>query len=283
MGKLQILTEREILGKTFKIYGDMNNPLFLAKDVATWIDYSYKDGRKINRDISKMLSLVDDDEKEKFSIKISGEQSSPEGARKNMEMWFLTEEGVYEILMHSRKPVAKIFRKKVKEILKSIRKTGGYIEIDEGDSEEEILKKAYIIAMKNIENKNQVIEELKEKENINRPKVVFAEAVETSKHSILIGDLAKIIKQKGYDIGQQRLFAWLRENNYLIKRGDSYNMPTQKSMEMKLFEIKESLITHTDGHQSIKKTTKVTGKGQVYFINLFIRKYYEETYGEGIY
>ena len=283
MGKLQILTEREILGKTFKIYGDMNNPLFLAKDVATWIDYSYKDGRKINRDISKMLSLVDDDEKEKFSIKISGEQSSPEGARKNMEMWFLTEDGVYEILMHSRKPVAKIFRKKVKEILKSIRKTGGYIEIDEGDSEEEILKKAYIIAMKNIENKNQVIEELKEKENINRPKVVFAEAVETSKHSILIGDLAKIIKQKGYDIGQQRLFAWLRENNYLIKRGDSYNMPTQKSMEMKLFEIKESLIIHTDGHQSIKKTTKVTGKGQVYFINLFIRKYYEETYGEGIY
>ena len=283
MRKLQILTEREILGKTFKIYGDMNNPLFLAKDVATWIDYSYKDGRKINRDISKMLSLVDDDEKEKFSIKISGEQSSPEGARKNMEMWFLTEDGVYEILMHSRKPVAKIFRKKVKEILKSIRKTGGYIEIDEGDSEEEILKKAYIIAMKNIENKNQVIEELKEKENINRPKVVFAEAVETSKHSILIGDLAKIIKQKGYDIGQQRLFAWLRENNYLIKRGDSYNMPTQKSMEMKLFEIKESLITHTDGHQSIKKTTKVTGKGQVYFINLFIRKYYEETYGEGIY
>lgn len=283
MGKLQILTEREILGKTFKIYGDMNNPLFLAKDVATWIDYSYKDGRKINRDISKMLSLVDDDEKEKFSIKINGEQSSPEGARKNMEMWFLTEEGVYEILMQSRKPVAKIFRKKVKEILKSIRKTGGYIEIDEGDSEEEILKKAYIIAMKNIENKNQVIEELKEKENINRPKVVFAEAVETSKHSILIGDLAKIIKQKGYDIGQQRLFAWLRENNYLIKRGDSYNMPTQKSMEMKLFEIKESLITHTDGHQSIKKTPKVTGKGQVYFINLFIRKYYEETYGECIY
>lgn len=283
MGKLQILTEREILGKTFKIYGDMNNPLFLAKDVATWIDYSYKDGRKINRDISKMLSLVDDDEKEKFSIKISGEQSSPEGARKNMEMWFLTEEGVYEILMQSRKPVAKIFRKKVKEILKSIRKTGGYIEIDEGDNEEEILKKAYIIAMKNIENKNQVIEELKEKENINRPKVVFAEVVETSKHSILIGDLAKIIKQKGYDIGQQRLFAWLRENNYLIKRGDSYNMPTQKSMEMKLFEIKESLITHTDGHQSIKKTPKVTGKGQVYFINLFIKKYYEETYGECIY
>lgn len=283
MGKLQILTEREILGKTFKIYGDMNNPLFLAKDVATWIDYSYKDGRKINRDISKMLSLVDDDEKEKFSIKISGEQSSPEGARKNMEMWFLTEEGVYEILMQSRKPVAKIFRKKVKEILKSIRKTGGYIEIDEGDSKEEILKKAYIIAMKNIENKNQVIEELKEKENINRPKVVFAEAVETSKHSILIGDLAKIIKQKGYNIGQQRLFAWLRENNYLIKRGDSYNMPTQKSMEMKLFEIKESLITHTDGHQSIKKTPKVTGKGQVYFINLFIKKYYEETYGECIY
>lgn len=283
MGKLQILTEREVLGKTFKIYGEIDNPLFLAKDVATWIDYSYKDGRKINRDITKMLSLVEDSEKEKFSIKFSGENSSPEGMRKNTEMWFLTEDGVYEILMQSRKPVAKIFKKRVKEILKSIRKTGGYIEIDESESEEEILKKAYIIAMKNIENKNKMIKELEEKENLNRPKVVFAEAVETSKHSILIGELAKIIKQKGYDIGQQRLFAWLRENDYLIKRGESYNMPTQKSMEMKLFEIKESLITHSDGHQSIKKTTKVTGKGQVYFINLFTRKYYEDIYEGDIY
>ncbi|WP_300345257.1 phage antirepressor KilAC domain-containing protein [Fusobacterium sp.] len=283
MGKLQILTEREVLGKRFKIYGDIDRPLFLAKDVATWIDYSFKDRRKINRDITKMVSLVDEDEKEKFSIKNSGEDFSPEGVRKNLEMWFLTEDGVYEILMQSRKPVAKIFKKNVKEILKSIRKTGGYIEIDEGEGEEEILKKAYVIAMKNLERKEKTIKDLKEKENLNRPKINFAEAVETSKHSILIGELAKIIKQKGYDIGQQRLFAWLRENDYLVKRGESYNMPTQKSMELKLFEIKESLITHSDGHQSIKKTTKVTGKGQVYFINLFTRKYYEDIYEGDIY
>lgn len=103
------------------------------------------------------------------------------------------------------------------------------------------------------------------------PKVLFADAVATSKTSILIGDLAKIIKQNGFDIGQKRLFAWLRENGYLIKRyGADYNSPTQKSMEMKLFEIKETAITHSDGHVTISKTTKVTGRGQQYFVNIFL-------------
>ena len=104
------------------------------------------------------------------------------------------------------------------------------------------------------------------------PKVLFADAVATSKTSILIGDLAKIIKQNGFDIGQRRLFAWLRENGYLIKRkGADYNSPMQKAMEQELFEIKETAVTHSDGHVSVSKTTKVTGKGQQYFINLFLR------------
>lgn len=105
----------------------------------------------------------------------------------------------------------------------------------------------------------------------NKPKVIFADAVSVSKSSILVGDLAKIIKQNGFDIGQKRLFAWLRENGYLIKRkGNDYNMPTQYSMELKLFEIKETVITHSDGHTTTNKTPKVTGKGQLYFINKFL-------------
>lgn len=105
----------------------------------------------------------------------------------------------------------------------------------------------------------------------NKPKVLFADAVSVSNTSILVGDLAKIIKQNGVNIGANRLFAWLRDNGYLIKRkGNDYNMPTQYSMDLKLFEVKETVITHSDGHTSISKTPKVTGKGQQYFVNKFL-------------
>ncbi|HEM4416659.1 TPA: phage antirepressor KilAC domain-containing protein, partial [Streptococcus suis] len=105
----------------------------------------------------------------------------------------------------------------------------------------------------------------------DKPKVLFADAVSASHSSILVGDLAKLISQNGFKIGANRLFAWLRENGYLIKRkGSDWNMPTQKSMELGLFEIKETTITHADGHISISKTVKVTGKGQQYFINKFL-------------
>lgn len=103
-----------------------------------------------------------------------------------------------------------------------------------------------------------------------KPKILFADAVTTSKTPILVGELAKLLKQNGIDMGQNRLFQWLRDNGYLIKRrGTDYNMPTQYSMEMGLFEVKETSITHSDGHISINKTPKITGKGQVYFINKF--------------
>lgn len=106
----------------------------------------------------------------------------------------------------------------------------------------------------------------------DKPKTIFADAVSVSKTSILVGELAKLLKQNGIEIGQNRLFAWLREKGYLISRkGTDYNMPTQKSMELKLFEIKENSITHSDGHTSITKTPKVTGKGQIYFINIFLK------------
>ena len=246
---LVVIDEREVLGKEFKIYGDIENPLFLAKDVANWIEHT---------DLSRMVNMVDDNEKLKRTLFVSGQ---------NREMWFLTEDGLYEVLMQSRKPIAKAFKKEVKQILKTIRQNGMYATdklLDNPDLAIQAFTK-----LKEEREKRKALEIEKEQ---NRPKVIFAEAVETSKSSILIGDLAKLIKQNGVDMGQKRLFTWLRENGYLIKRqGSDYNMPTQKAMELGLFEIKETAVTHSDGHITINKTPKVTGKGQIYFINKFIK------------
>ena len=140
------------------------------------------------------------------------------------------------------------------------------------NSPEMILARANQIQSHMIEDYTKKIELLENKVKEDKPKVLFADSVATSKTSILVGDLAKIIKQNGVDIGQKRLFTWLRDNGFLIKRlGTDYNMPTQKSMELELFEIKETAVTHSDGHISINKTPKITGKGQVYFINKFLR------------
>lgn len=138
------------------------------------------------------------------------------------------------------------------------------------NSPEMILARASQIQARMLETYKDKVILLEKKIEEDKPKVIFAGAVETSKTSILIGELAKLIKQNGYDIGQKRLFAWLRENGYLIKSGRTdYNMPTQRAMDMGLFEIKETAITHSDGHITVNKTPKVTGKGQIYFINKF--------------
>lgn len=248
---LVVIDERKVLGKEFKIYGDFENPLFLAKDVAEWIDYD-------KTSVNKMLNNVDENEKVRNIVPTVGG---------NQEMWLLTEDGVYEVLMQSRKPIAKAFKKEVKIILKTIRQNGMYATdklLDNPDLAIQAFTK-----LKEEREKRKALEIEKEQ---NRPKVIFAEAVETSKSSILIGDLAKLIKQNGVDMGQKRLFTWLRENGYLIKRqGSDYNMPTQKAMELGLFEIKETAVTHSDGHITVNKTPKVTGKGQIYFINKFIK------------
>ena len=129
----------------------------------------------------------------------------------------------------------------------------------------EQMAQGLLAAQKLLAEKDKRIEEM-------RPKEIFADAVSVSKTDILIGDLAKLIKQNGHDIGQKRLFAWLREKGYLIKRkGLDWNMPTQKAMEMKLFRVKETVVTHSDGHTTVSKTPKVTGKGQVYFVNKFMK------------
>ncbi|APQ76325.1 phage antirepressor KilAC domain-containing protein [Clostridium botulinum] len=141
------------------------------------------------------------------------------------------------------------------------------------NSPEMIMKRALEIANNNVQNLKLENEEQKQQLKKQKPKVLFADAVSVAHTSILVGDLAKLIKQNGVDIGAKRLFVWLRENGYLIKRkGTDYNMPTQYSMDLKLFEVKETSITHSDGHISISKTPKITGKGQIYFINKFVEK-----------
>lgn len=141
------------------------------------------------------------------------------------------------------------------------------------NNEDMILARALQIQNKKIIGYTEHIKMLEEKIETDKPKVIFANAVAASKNSILIGDLAKLLKQNGVDIGQKRLFEWLRANGYLIKqKGNSYNMPTQKAMDLGLFEVKEGTFAHPDGHISTTKTTKVTGKGQQYFINLFLNQ-----------
>lgn len=130
-------------------------------------------------------------------------------------------------------------------------------------SDAELMAKALLVAQRQIEERNRQIEVMK-------PKAIFADAVSTSKTSILVGDLAKLICQNGYQIGQKRLFEWLRKNGYLIKSGNSYNMPMQRYVEQGLFEVKESSVQNPDGSVRITRTTKVTGKGQVYFVNKFL-------------
>ncbi|MFX0548212.1 phage antirepressor KilAC domain-containing protein [Hathewaya histolytica] len=143
------------------------------------------------------------------------------------------------------------------------------------NSPEMIVKRALEIANKTVENLRLENHEQKKQLEEQKPKVLFAEAVSTSKTSILVGELAKILKQNGVDMGQNKLFKWLRDNGYLVRRtGSDYNMPTQYSMSLGLFEVKQTAITHSDGHISISKTPKITGKGQEYFINKFIKNHY---------
>lgn len=187
----------------------------------------------------------------------------------NQEMTVINESGMYSLVLSSRLDSAKKFKRWVtNDILPSIRKHGMYATDELINNPDLLIQVA--TQLKDERTKRQQLE-LKEQEN--RPKVLFAESVEASKCSILIGDLAKLIKQNGYNIGQNRLFEWMRNNGYLIsRRGESYNMPTQQSMNLGLFEIKESSVVNPDGSVRLTRTTKVTGKGQVYFINKFIER-----------
>lgn len=196
----------------------------------------------------------------------------------NQDVLFITEGDVYRLIMRSKLPSAERFESWVMdEVLPSIRKNGGYIAGQETMTDDELLAKALMVANNKIAERDRIIEHQKAKIEYDRPKTIFADAVATSNTSILVGDLAKIICQNGYQIGQKRLFDWLRENNFLIKCGSSRNMPQQRFVEQGLFEIKESNLVNPDGSVRITKTTKVTGKGQVYFVNKFLKGVKNET------
>ena len=187
------------------------------------------------------------------------------------EMLVIPEGDVYRLIVHSKLPNAEKFESWVfDEVLPQIRKTGGYISTNENMTDEEIMAKALLVAQKTIENKNKLIENQNKRIEKMKPKEIFADAVASSKDTILIRQLAKILKQNGIDMGEKRLYKWLRDNGYLIKqKGADYNTPTQRAMDLKLFEVKETSVTHSNGSVIISKTTKVTGKGQIYFINKF--------------
>lgn len=190
---------------------------------------------------------------------------------RQQEANFVTEDGLYDCIFDSRKPEAKAFRKWVtSEVLPSIRKDGGYIMTSKEDSPEEIMAKALNIANSIIERKNKLITEQEQRIASLEPAECFTKAVSTSEHSILVGELAKILRQNGIEMGQNRLFRWLRENGFLCTKGEAYNQPTQKALEMGLFEIKKSVVLKPNGNSLTITTPKVTGKGQVYFVNRFL-------------
>lgn len=230
-------------------------PLFVAADVCRALDISK------HRDA---VSRLDDDERGSVEVDTLGGRQSVAA---------VTESGLYALVLGSRKPEAKAFKRWIThEVIPAIRKTGGYINnasqfVDNYFPQLRQDQKQAISLMLD-ESKR-----MGEKIAIDAPKVLFADAVSAAHTSILVGELAKIIKQNGVEVGQNRLFDWLRTNGYLIRRqGTDYNMPTQRSMEQGLFEIKETVIAHSDGHTSVNKTPKVTGKGQQYFVDRLLGK-----------
>lgn len=230
-----------------------DEPYFVGKDVAEILGYE--------RPTDAVRKRVDPDDRGVAKME------TPSGAQ---EMTIINESGLYSLILSSKLPKAKEFKRWVTaEVLPAIRKTGGYVN-DTAQFVENYFgqlepNQKHALAMMFDESK-RMSAQLKEQ----APKVLFANAVETAHNSILIGDLAKIIRQNGVDIGQKRLFEWLRQNGYLIKDGQSKNMPTQKAMEMSLFEVKESTINNPDGSVRVTRTTKVTGKGQTYFVKKFL-------------
>lgn len=189
------------------------------------------------------------------------------------KLTYVNESNFYKVIFQSRKSGAEKFTEWVtSEVLPTIRKSGAYMTDD--TLEKALTSPDFLIRLATeLKSEKEQRQALEDERKINAPKVVFADAVATSNSSILVGELAKLLKQNGIDTGQNKLFNYLRENGYLIRRkGNDYNLPTQKSMEMGLFEIKETSIAHADGHITINKTPKVTGKGQQYFINKFINK-----------
>lgn len=226
---------------------DDGQTLFCAKDVA--VALGYKDTTNAIKQHSRGV------------VKHHPIQDS---LGRTQDAKFITQGDVFRLITHSKLPQAQAYERWVfDEVLPAIHRSGGYMVARQDETPEELMARALKVAQETVERQKAKINEM-------APKAVFADAVAASKHSILINDLAKILQQNGVNIGGKRLFAWLRENGYLCSYGSAYNRPQQRYIEQGLFEIKENAIPHSDGHVTVSITPKVTGKGQQYFIDLFL-------------
>lgn len=228
---------------------------FAATDVAKALGY---------RDANQITRALDDDEK-RWS-----EGTLSECTHSHLGIRLINESGLYRVLMRSQRPEAIPFQRWLAhEVVPEIRRNGGYIATSTEDSDADIMARALLIAQKTIDRKNELIALHEATIEDMKPKALFADTVADSDGTCLIGELAKMMCQNGLEIGQNRLFKLLQRDGYLGKSGSNRNVPTQRSMDMKLFRIKETAVTHSDGRVTINRTPKVTGKGQAYFIGRY--------------
>lgn len=229
-------------------------PWFVAKDVCDILELG---------NTTNALRALDEDEKTNFT----NCNVAQNGGRAPL---IISEPGLYKLIMRSRKPEAKEFQRWVThEVLPSIRRTGGYIPTTDADDDMTILAKAVMIGQRTMEAQKRKIAEQQTRIVELEPKARFADAVAASDGTCLVGELAKMLRQNGMDIGQNRLFRLLQADGYLGKSGSNRNVPTQRAMDLGLFRIKETTVTHADGHTTVSRTPKVTGKGQRYFIDRY--------------
>lgn len=241
-------------GAALRTLTDENGePWFVAKDVCDVLGYT---------NASKAISDHVDSED-----KLNNESLSSLGQRGG---WLVNESGLYSLVLSSKLPTAKEFKRWVThDVLPQIRRTGGYIPTSDADDDMTILAKAVMIGQRTMEAQKQKIAEQQTRIVELEPKARFADAVAASDGTCLVGELAKMLRQNGMDIGQNRLFRLLQADGYLGKSGSNRNVPTQRAMELGLFRIKETTVTHADGHTTVSRTPKVTGKGQRYFIDRY--------------
>lgn len=234
-------------------------PWFVGKDVAEALGYGK--GKSLANAVANHVDAED---------KGVTEMMTPGGAQK---MTIINESGLYSLILSSKLPTAKKFKHWVtSEVLPAIRKTGGYIPVNPGMSDMEVLARAVLISQKTIGVLKEENKKLETANEAMKPKALFADAYAATKDGILVGAMAKMLRQNGIEIGQNRLFRILREKGYLMKSGEDKNMPTQRSMESGWFRIKARTITTPDGSNRSTRTVLVTGKGQQYFVNLFLKE-----------
>lgn len=230
---------------TIRAINVSDEPWFVATDVAKALGYG---------DATHMTRRLDEDEKGLRSVETPGGKQ---------QLSVISEAGLYNAILGSKVPGAREFKRWVAhDVLPALRRDGAYVASDGTEDDATLMARALLAAKRQMDAKDALIAEM-------RPKALFADAVAASDGTCLVGKLAKMLRQNGVEVGQNRLFGWMRRDGYLGSAGSHRNVPTQRAMEMGLFRIKETAITHSDGHVTISRTPKVTGKGQRYFLDRY--------------